>query len=434
MPQTDIQVGDVLRETYRIVGRLGRGGMGEVFAVEHARLAGRYALKLLTREAAADPEAFGRFCREAEIASALRHPNIVQVIDFNTTPDGAPFIVMEHLEGSDLAQYLKQHGPLPPPRVVALVKQVAAGLAATHAQGVVHRDLKAANIFLCDVVGQEEKLVKILDFGISKMKAATTQLTGPAKVFGTPYTMSPEQARGRNEDVDGRADQFALAATVYEMLAGEPAFRGEDVAASLYRIVHEQPPLLAGGGPWKNPALDAALVRALAKRKEHRFETILAFARALEAAVEAPGEKVAGATLREIPDGIPATATGATTAPMLRRRGRVLLVAGAIALAAMAIGVAAFRGSSSDTPSRAPVTSAGSVPVGARPPPPPRGPVSNTDPAPSHVAPPAQGRQGTTSNTSPREDGEKKQRPSAVRKRQRSRSKTPPPPQPYKDL
>src|SRR5262249_30748022 len=144
----------------------------------HLRLAGRYALKLLRPEIASNPDALARFEREARVTSALRHPNIVQVVDFSALPSGAPFMVMEFLDGLELAQLVKRTGPLPLPRVVAQVRQIAAGLTAAHASGVVHRDLKPQNIFVLDVAGHAAEVLKIVDFGISKVKDVTSTMTG----------------------------------------------------------------------------------------------------------------------------------------------------------------------------------------------------------------------------------------------------------------
>jgi serine/threonine-protein kinase len=254
-----------------------------VYEVEHARLAGRYALKVLRRERAGDPEAVDRFRREAEVASGLRHPHIVQVIDFDVRSDGAPFLVMERLEGEDLKEHLRRVGPLPLARVASLCEQIASALEAAHERGVVHRDLKPENVFLAAVRGARGDFAKVLDFGISKVRAASTRLTGDRTILGTPHYMAPEQARGLDA-IDGRADQFALAAIAYEMLAGTEAFQGEDATAILYQVVHETPPRLAGATALASPAVDAVLRRGLAKDPAARFPNVTAFASALSEA------------------------------------------------------------------------------------------------------------------------------------------------------
>src|SRR5262245_24409163 len=168
MPVPEIRPGDVLHDTYLVSRLISKGGMGQVYEVEHSRLSGRYALKLLRPELADNPEVLDRFRREAEIASALRHPHIIQVFDFNVTAAGAPYMVMEYLDGLDLKAYLRTHGPLPLARAVKLVEQVASALRAAHEREVVHRDLKPENIFLVEVegTGQGQKdFAKVLDFG-----------------------------------------------------------------------------------------------------------------------------------------------------------------------------------------------------------------------------------------------------------------------------
>ena len=241
--------------------------MGEVFEATHARLPGRYAVKILRPELVGNREAFARFCREAEVMSELRHPNVVQIYDFNTTPDGRPYFVMEHLEGRDLEARLTQAGPMPLPAAVRVVDAVASALATAHAHGIVHRDLKPANIFLVTIDGQIDELVKVLDFGISKIRSAGTLLSSPTDMIGSPAYMSPEQARGASDEIDGRSDQFALGAITYRMLTGLDPFPGDDIASLLYQVVHEEAPPLARFLPawWDTRALQAVLDRALAK-------------------------------------------------------------------------------------------------------------------------------------------------------------------------
>ena len=199
--------------------------------------------------------------------SELRHPNVVQIYDFNTTPDGRPYFVMEHLEGRDLEARLTQAGPMPLPAAVRVVDAVASALATAHAHGIVHRDLKPANIFLVTIDGQIDELVKVLDFGISKIRSAGTLLSSPTDMIGSPAYMSPEQARGASDEIDGRSDQFALGAITYRMLTGFEPFQGDDIASLLYQVVHEEAPPLARTLPawWDTRALQAVLDRALAK-------------------------------------------------------------------------------------------------------------------------------------------------------------------------
>ncbi|MES1166183.1 MAG: protein kinase [Verrucomicrobiota bacterium] len=275
-----VEEGHVLDGTYRLIRYIGEGGMGRVYEAAHARLAGRYAIKLLLEKLSANPEALARFDREARITSSLQHPNIVQVIDFNTTHDGTDYLVMELLRGESLAARLARTGPQPLRVVVDVVEQVAAGLAAAHRHGIVHRDLKPDNIFLVPVDGKTTDWAKILDFGISKARDGGRVPGAPVSaLMGTPLYMAPEQCQGHTRDVNAATDQFALAAIAYEMLTGQPPFAGGTVGDVLAHVVHDDPPPMQLGG-----AVEAVIGRALAKRNADRFPSVTAFASAFRVA------------------------------------------------------------------------------------------------------------------------------------------------------
>jgi serine/threonine-protein kinase len=257
--------------------------MGEVYEATHARLAGRYAVKMLWSEIAS-AEVFARFKREALVTSSLRHPNIVQVIDFNRTAEGVPYLVMEYLEGIELAAELRRGGAMLLPRVVNLIEQTASALAAAHKRGIIHRDLKPQNLFLTYVEGHSHELVKVLDFGISKVREATNPLTRESTLMGTPQYMSPEQAQGMHQEVDVHADQFALAVITYELLSGRCPFRGDSVPAVVYQVVYETPAPLSTVVRGVNEEVAAVVARGMAKQKEARFPSVMAFSRALSAA------------------------------------------------------------------------------------------------------------------------------------------------------
>ncbi|HEY0714308.1 MAG TPA: serine/threonine-protein kinase, partial [Polyangia bacterium] len=280
-----LEAGTSLADTYTIKRFIGHGGMGEVYEAGHARLSGRYAVKVIRREVIElDPVTVQRFRREAEIMSSLRHPNIVQIIDFNETADGSPFIVMEYLEGSDLQTRMTQRGPMPVSEALFIVEQVASALGAAHERGVVHRDLKPANIFLVPlpvaIAGNPTEFVKVLDFGISKVRSAGT-LTGEMNVMGTPHYMAPEQVRLEPEEIDGRCDQFALATVCYELLSGRKPFAGDTVEGVLFSVVHENPRSLA---PVVGEKIDKVLATALSKGRSKRYPSINAFVAALRSA------------------------------------------------------------------------------------------------------------------------------------------------------
>jgi serine/threonine-protein kinase len=275
--------GLVLQDTYTLGPCIGQGGMGEVYEATHVRLPGRMAVKILRQHLLTNQDAFARFCREAEIMSSLRHPHIIQIFDFNTSLDGLPYFVMEYLDGVDLETRLADSGPLALAAVVRIVDAVASALGAAHALGIVHRDLKPANIFLTRGEGQDHDFVKVIDFGISTSPRSVPRLSRVSEVMGTPEFMAPEQALGLGQ-IDARTDQFALASITYAMLTGRGPFVGNHPASLLYQVVHEQQPLLAGFLPWDATEIQAVMDRALAKRQEDRFDSIVDFAGAFATA------------------------------------------------------------------------------------------------------------------------------------------------------
>jgi len=282
----DLPIGTVLGESYEIVRPIGIGGMGAIYEAAHVRTRKRVAVKMMSKELAAHPEALARFRREVKVTTELAHPHIIEVVDFGASPTGQPYLVMEYLDGEDLEQRLERVGRLQPRTAVEIVKQLASALAVAHAEGIVHRDLKPGNVFLLRVPG-DHVFVKVVDFGISKvLKAATTKLTMARAVVGTPEFMSPEQAAGRVDQVDHRSDQWALACLAWHMLSGRLPFWQPEVSDILTQVIQGEPtplsPELAGFIP---PPVDKVLRRALSKRREDRFPTITAFSRAFESAV-----------------------------------------------------------------------------------------------------------------------------------------------------
>lgn len=356
---TSIALGALLADTYRVVRLVGVGGMGEVYEATHDRLAGRYAIKVLLAEVSDRAGMFQRFRREAEVTSGLRHPNIVQVVDFNVTPDGHPYLVMEYLDGVELAGEIARVGAMPVARALDIVGQIASALTAAHSHKIVHRDLKPQNLFLVRLPGEEREVVKVVDFGISKVREATTKLTQEAAVIGTPQYMAPEQAQGKLSQIDERTDEFALGAIAYELLTGCPAFRGDAVSAILYQVVHEAPEPIRSLSPKVGPAVESVVLKAMAKARENRYPTVLAFHRALaeaaasdhnirtallsEPAAESQGEAVERTgTVERTP-----TTLGSAVAELAGRAGEragfrrgwifagILVAAGALALSSI---------------------------------------------------------------------------------------------------
>jgi serine/threonine protein kinase len=278
--------GIVLHDTYTLGSLIGQGGMGEVYEATHVRLPGRFAVKVLRPSLLTNQEAVSRFCREAEIMSALRHPHIIQIFDFNTSPEGLPYFVMEYLEGDDLETRLAHIGALSLVDLVRITTATASALSAAHALGIVHRDLKPSNIFLLRGEGQDNDFVKVIDFGISQIASSGRRLSQNSAVMGTPEFMAPEQALGLTNQLDARTDQFSLAGITYNMLTGREPFAGADPATLLYRVVHDQPPSLSTFFSWDTTAIQSVLDRALAKRREDRFDSIVDFASSLAAAAD----------------------------------------------------------------------------------------------------------------------------------------------------
>ncbi len=265
---------------FRLAAVIGRGAMGEVYAAEHVSTGERAAIKLLSSAGLESPALLERFLREGEIARRFAAPNIVRVLDVGATDEGAPFIAMELLIGNDLAFHLRQKKQLDLPAVAELVEQVSRGLAAAHAEAIVHRDIKPQNLFLADT-DQGPTTWKILDFGVSKLVGSSGTLT-QAAVVGTPGYMSPEQAQGSN--VDTRSDIFSFGAVVYRALTGRPPFAGADMPQILFEIVYKTPTRVSELMADLPRDVDLVLAIALAKKREDRFAEAGEFAAAFRKA------------------------------------------------------------------------------------------------------------------------------------------------------
>jgi serine/threonine protein kinase len=285
-PQTPdvLPIGTVLDGAYRLTRLLGQGAMGTVYEAHHTGAGKRVAVKVMHRELLAYPELAARFRREAKVTSELHHPNVVSVFGFGATPAGQPYLVMELLDGEDLQTRLERVGPLPLETVVQIVNQVASALAATHAAGVVHRDLKTDNVFLVRAP-DGAVIAKVVDFGLSKvLKTSATKLTVARAVFGTPEFMAPEQAEGRQDAIDHRSDQWSLACLAWFASTACLPFSGPDVNAILNQVISAVPTPVGPDAPPISAEVDKVLRRALSRHRADRFPTIRAFARAFEAA------------------------------------------------------------------------------------------------------------------------------------------------------
>jgi serine/threonine protein kinase len=277
-------IGRLLRGTYRVIAALDEGGMGKLYRAEHQRLRRPVAVKVMARNLSANTEAIARFRREAEIVSQLDHPHIVQILDFDTTETGDPYIVMELLAGETLSRRLDQLRILPLRDTVEIVAQIASALTLAHREGVVHRDLKPDNVVLLSM--QDSSIfVKLLDFGISKGSPKSTRVTGKYDILGTPDYMAPEQALSTAK-ADHRADQWSLACMTYEMLTGHVPFTGDSAVQILSKVVSESPPPLTLFVPAIPNSIQDIVLRGLAKDPFQRYPSIGDFADKLSRAAQ----------------------------------------------------------------------------------------------------------------------------------------------------
>jgi serine/threonine-protein kinase len=319
-------VGQVIGERYQVEGRLGEGGMGQVYLARHLLMGRRCALKVMAPALSTNTEALGRFNREATNASRISHPNVCAVYDFGLTSDGLVFLAMELVEGETLAELAAASGPMPVTRAVPIVRQVAAGLQAAHDLGIVHRDLKLDNIMVA--AAGDPRTVKLVDFGIAKaMEAvgdATQRVTRTGFVVGTPEYMAPEQLAG--DPLDGRTDQYALALVFYRLVTGQLPFDGSSAQDTMVQRLTTPPRPLAAARPGTRfpDGLQAVLDTALARQPSDRYRTVMEFASALDAVLHDDG----AATRLVGLDGGAIPLTRATAARRTRHRGAA--IAGAV--------------------------------------------------------------------------------------------------------
>lgn len=279
-------VGDVVNGKYRVDGTAGTGGMGVVLRATHVELGHCVAIKVLSQEQESDERAIERFMREGKAAASLRSDHVVRIYDVGRLDSGAPFMVMELLRGEDLGTHVRSRGPVEPTQAVDWILQACNAIAEAHANGIVHRDLKPANLFLTQRSDGSD-CVKVLDFGISKQVAAGTDaqsfqgsLTATRQVVGSPAYMSPEQVRNSRE-IDHRVDIWALGMTLYEFLAGRPAFCADTFPAVCAAIVADAPTPLNELCARVPKELNDIVLRCLEKEPSRRFVSVVEFATAL---------------------------------------------------------------------------------------------------------------------------------------------------------
>jgi serine/threonine protein kinase len=274
--------GDVLAGKYRIDKVLGAGGMGVVVAAHHIHLDDRVAIKFLLPEALANRDMVARFAREAQAAVKIKSEHVARVTDVGTLENGAPYMVMEYLDGSDLSAWLLERGALPIEQAVEFVLQACEAIAEAHSLGIVHRDLKPANLF---VIRRPDGglSVKVLDFGISKrtgLSGSAGSMTRTAAIMGSPLYMSPEQMQS-SKDTDTRSDIWALGIILYELLTGDAPFTADTMPELVLKIVSAPPPLLRAVKPDAPVGLERVILRCLERDRATRYRDVAELAAAL---------------------------------------------------------------------------------------------------------------------------------------------------------
>ncbi len=289
MPTVHTIAGEpVLEGKYHLENRIGQGGMGIVYKARHAYLKTQLAIKVILPDLVGnDPQLVTRFRQEALAAAAIRHQNVVGVTDYGVIDGTLPFLVMEYVEGESLHDLLTREGSLEPERALDLMSAICGGVGAAHHQGIVHRDLKPLNIMICSDKRSLSQAVKILDFGLAKIKSGEllgsfiqAQTTG---LMGSPYYMAPEQ--WADDEPSPRADIYSLGVMLYQMLTGDVPFKGSSIPAIMKKHISDAAPTLAAGGIEASPELEHALAHSLEKDPEDRTPTVEAFIEELDKAI-----------------------------------------------------------------------------------------------------------------------------------------------------
>ncbi len=401
-----VSVGDVVARKYRIDRVLGEGGMGVVVAATDTQLDRRVAIKFLLPEALGSPDIVARFSREARAAAKIRGEHVARIIDVGELDTGAPYMVMEYLEGSDLAERIRSDPAISPSDAARYVLQACEALAEAHAAGIVHRDLKPANLFLAQQPDHSVS-VKVLDFGISKAPVGTGGITSTQAVMGSPHYMSPEQLVSAKH-VDPRSDVWSLGIVLYEVLVGSPPFTGDTMPEIVAKILQSPLPSLRALRPDAPAELEQVIARCTAKDPIARFGDVAELARALVAFAPDAARSAERATRilgrsgaqptdgRRSTDDVASSPSSATdgarsevrshaawgntrAAGVPRRSVATYAVAGVLGVAAIVVGVAVFGGRAGPLAGASTTT-----PTPRADPPPPTGSI----PAPVVLAPP----------------------------------------------
>jgi tRNA A-37 threonylcarbamoyl transferase component Bud32/tetratricopeptide (TPR) repeat protein len=274
--QTDKLVGTLFSDRYQILSLLGEGGTGLVYKARHILMNRHVAIKIIRSELLNNQTLINRFQQEAMAVSKLNHQNIVKVHDFGVTPEGAPFLVMDFIDGTSLAEMLINEGSLPSERALPIFLQACDALQHAHQVGIVHRDLKSSNLMICSENGKLD-IVKVVDFGMAKLlrpdeDTQFQELTQTGDVFGSPLYMSPEQCRG--QILDERSDIYSLGCVMYYAISGRPPCQGENVLDTLQRQINEKPQSLLASKPDLPMALNQVILKALRKNPDDRYQTM----------------------------------------------------------------------------------------------------------------------------------------------------------------
>ena len=294
----------VLEGKYHLECRLGQGGMGVVYKARHAFLKTQLAIKVILPDLVGnDPQLVTRFRQEALAAAAIRHQNVVSVTDYGVIEGSLPFLVMEYVEGESLHDMLAREKVMSPEKALDLITAVCAGVGAAHHQGIIHRDLKPLNVMICSDKPNLSQAVKILDFGLAKIKSGEllgsfvqAQTTG---LMGSPYYMAPEQ--WADEEPDSRSDIYSLGVMFYQLVAGDVPFKGSSIPAIMKKHISDAAPTLADGGVQVSPELEAAVRHSLEKDKNKRTATVEILVEELAAAILPMATTMPGLTARSLP-------------------------------------------------------------------------------------------------------------------------------------